>query len=587
MCVIFGYIGKQNKAAEFALDGLKTLEYRGYDSWGIAVRSNDKIVIEKHVGKIGDGTTTLPESTVGIGHTRWATHGGVTQVNAHPHLDCTGSLAILHNGIIENYLEIKEELFAKGHTFKSETDTEVVPHLVEDYVKQNMDFATAFRKAFNRLTGLNAIVATYAPSREIVAAKTGSPLVVGVGEGELFLASDAAGIIKHTRKLLFMKDGEMVMLGDQLQLISLETGETLTPHIEEIDWKIEDVTMGEYPHFMVKEIHEQAGIVRNIASTYEDQILRMSKTIGEAFGTYFIGAGTAYFACLAGTYFFSAIAKKHVNTAPASEFNYLEDFLTDKSLIIPLSQSGETIDVIEPLNRAKAKGSKIAAVVNSLGSTIYRMADEKVLLGAGPEKAVASTKAYTAKLSVLLLLAYALKGEFKAGQEMLLSAADEIERLLKDESLKHLDDIASVLATSEHIFTVGRGMSYPSALEGALKIKECSYIHTEGLAGGELKHGVIALISEGTPCIVFAPRDETYEAMISNAMEIKARGGLIIGISEKREKVFDHWIEVKDSKDASLISQIIPLQYLAYRIAVLKGNDPDKPRNLAKSVTVK
>jgi len=586
MCGIFGYVGKKNNAAQLILEGLKTLEYRGYDSWGIAVRHDRKIVIEKHIGKIGDATVSLPESNVGIGHTRWATHGGVTQENAHPHLDCKEELAIIHNGIIENYLEIKKELLQKGHTFISETDTEVVPHLIEEYLK-NEGFATSFRRAFNRLSGLNAIVATYAPSREIMAAKTGSPLVVGIGEDDLYLASDAAGIIRHTRKILFMKDGEMVILGEVLKLLSLLDGKELSAHIEEIDWKIEETDKGDYAHFMVKEIHEQGAIVRNIASTYEDLIKQITKSIESAFGTYFIGAGTAYHACLAGSYLFSKIAKKHVNTAPASEFNYLEDFLTDRSLIIALSQSGETIDVIEPLNRAKEKGSIIAALVNSLGSTIYRMADEKILLGAGPEKAVASTKAYTAKLATLILISYMLKKDFQTGQRMLLKAADEIDRQLSGASLLQLDKIAKALSVVEHIYTVGRGMSYPTALEAALKIKEVTYIHTEGLAGGELKHGTIALISKGTPCIVFAPKDDTYEAMLSNAMEIKARGGVIIGVASKKEEVFDYFIEVKDTADASIISQIIPMQYLAYRIAVLKNLDPDKPRNLAKSVTVK
>lgn len=586
MCGIFAYIGPKTNAPQMVLDGLKTLEYRGYDSWGIAAKVGSTIKVDKRVGKIGNAEVNLPESSLGIGHTRWATHGGVTDANAHPHLDCTRTIAVIHNGIIENYEEIKEELTQKGHTFISETDTEVVPHLIEENLK-SQGFAHAFRKAFNRLHGLNAIVSAYAPSKEIMAAKTGSPLIAGVGEGELFLASDASAIIPHTRKLLFVKDGEMVILGEKLQLIAIETGDQLEPQLEEVDWKIEDADMGKYPHFMIKEMHEQATIIRNIASTYDDQVKDMVELIKEAFGTYFIGSGTAYNATLAGTYMFSKISKKHVNTAPASEFNYLEDFLTDKSLIIPLSQSGETIDVIEPLNRAKAKGSKIATLVNTLGSTIYRMADKKVLLGAGPEKAVASTKAYISMLTVLLQLAYSLVDGLETGKKELTSAAMEIDRLLADESIKQLDVIAKALVDVQHIYTVGRGISFPTALEAALKIKEVTYIHTEGLAGGELKHGPIALISKGTPCIVFAPQDETYAAMISNAMEIKARGGVIIGVSSRKEAVFDHWIEVKDCGNASLISQIVPMQYLAYKLAIMKNLDPDKPRNLAKSVTVK
>lgn len=586
MCGIFGYIGTRDNAAELALEGLKTLEYRGYDSWGIAVKKDDEIVVEKHVGKIGDAKVKLPNSTIGIGHTRWATHGGVTVTNAHPHLDCTKQIALLHNGIVENYAEIKDELLQRGHTFLSETDTEVIVHLIEENVKSS-SFPDAVRTAFNRLTGLNAIVVMYVPSNEIVAAKNGSPLIVGKADDGLYIASDAAGVIKHTRNVLFLKDNEMVVLGDGVRLVSLADGKALTPHFETVDWQIEQAQKGDFPHFLLKEIYEQPKVIRNIAENYTEQIQTLAKLVNNAFGTFFIAAGTASYAGLAGEYLFSKLAHKHVNMSIASEFNYLEDFLKKESLIIALSQSGETIDVIEPLNRAKAKGCKIVAITNVLGSTIYRMADHKLLLGAGPETAVASTKAYIAKLAVLFLLTYAMMGKLKEGEKLLLGVAAEIERLLKEESTKHIESIADKLKKAEHIYVVGRGVSYPSALEAALKIKEVSYIHTEGLAGGELKHGTIALISEGTPCIVFAPKNETYDAMISNAIEIKSRGGMIIGISSEPNEAFEHFIEVQDCGDATILAQIIPAQLLAYHLAVKKGYDPDKPRNLAKSVTVK
>ena len=338
---------------------------------------------------------------------------------------------------------------------------------------------------------------------------------------------------------------------------------------------------------MIKEIHEQPRIIRNIIDELEKPAIDLASAIKKAKGTFFIASGTAFHACLAGTYLFSKIANYHVNTAVASEFNYLEDFLNPRSLIIALSQSGETIDVVEPLNRAKEKGSRIAAVVNSLGSTVYRMGDIKILLGAGPEIAVASTKAYTAKLAFLILVTYSLLGRVEEGKIILASAASEVERLFKENSVREIKKITKVLAKSEHIYTIGRGISYPTALESALKIKEVSYIHTEGLAGGELKHGTIALISKGTPCIVFAPEDETYSAIISNATEIKSRGGLIIGIGPKRSDVFDHWIEVKDVGEASLIPMTIHAQLFGYYLALEKGYDPDKPRNLAKAVTVK
>lgn len=590
MCGIFGFVGKVKYSAEIVLDGLRLLEYRGYDSWGIAVKDGKKIAVDKHIGKIGNAKVQLPESIIGIGHTRWATHGGVTDLNAHPHLDCKKEIAVIHNGIVENYLELKESLIEKGHSFISETDTEIIPHLIEEHMK-TMGFASSVRTSFNLLTGLNAIVVLNAVSTEIIACKTGSPLVVGegadAGAQQYFIASDATGIAEHTRKMFFLKDNEMVILGNTVQLIDLKTGKQLPIVFEQIDWEIEEATMGEYPHFMIKEIHEQPKIIASIAKSYLEQIEKLVTVITAAKGTFFIGAGTAFHACLAGVYLFSKVSKIHVNTAVASEFTYLDDFLTQDSLIIALSQSGETIDVIEPLNRAREKGSKIVGIVNALGSTIYRMADFKLLLGAGPEKAVASTKAYIAKVSLLLLLSYAIGGKTEEATRLLELAAKEASRLLSDESENVIKKIAQFLVEKEHIYIIGRGLSYPAAMEAALKIKEVSYIHTEGLAGGELKHGTIALITKGTPCIVFAPHDETYDAMLSNAMEIKARGGVIIGIGPLKAHVFDYWIEVSDSGTASAITQIIPVQLLAYHLALLKKVDPDKPRNLAKSVTVK
>lgn len=597
MCGIFGYVGKSDNSAQIVLEGLRLLEYRGYDSWGIAAKPSEKrksksgkFIVERHVGKIGNVSLSSQlsalNSNLAIGHTRWATHGGVTVANAHPHLDCTKTIAVIHNGIIENFATLKEDLAKKGHRFTSETDTEVVVHLIEEFQKKG-GFASSVRDAFNSLKGLNAIVVASSSSREIVAAKTGSPLVVGVGENGLLVASDASGIVSHTKKVHFLKDNEMVILGNDVQLLSLPEGKRQKVIFEKINWEVEDVQKGKFSHFMLKEIYEQPKVIRNIAQNYTDQVRRLSFLIKKARGTFFIGAGTAFHACMAGVYLFSKIAKEHVNTAVASEFNYLEDFLTKRSLIIAFSQSGETIDVIEPLKRASEKGSRITAVTNVLGSTIYRMADYKLLLGAGPEKAVASTKAYIAKLSIFLLLAFATIGKEKEAKTLLLKAAQQIESLLEKRSMAKLKKLANLLVHHEHIYTIGRGVSYPTALEAALKIKEVSYVHTEGLSGGELKHGTIALITKGTPCIVFAPNDETYEAMVSNATEIKARGGYIIGVSWRNDPVFDYFIEVQDIGEATLIPQVIPAQLLGYFLAVIKNYDPDKPRNLAKSVTVK
>ncbi len=587
MCGIFAYIGNIDDAANTALEGLKILEYRGYDSWGIAVKKDNQLVVDKHVGKIGSARVTLPKSNLAIGHTRWATHGGVTVANSHPHLDCRKEIAVVHNGIVENYVELKNSLIKKGHKFISETDTEVISHLIEENLKGSSGFATSVRKAFNQLRGLNAIVVAYAPSAEIVAVKNGSPLVIGLGKDEFYLASDISSFIDKTRKVIFIKDNEMIILGKNVELMSSKNGKQLRVLPETVNWKFELSTRGKFPHFMIKEIYEQPTVIRNIAENYRDEVIAFSKIVKRAKGTFFIGAGTAFHAGLTGTYLFSKIAGLHINNAVASEFNYLEHFLNKDNLIIALSQSGETIDAIEPLNRAKARGSKIVAITNVLGSSIYRMADFKILLGAGPEKAVASTKAYIAKLSVLFMLVFSMIGKTAEAKKLLLAAADEIDRILEKKNVEQIKKVAKFFSKSSNIYVIGRGVSYPSALEAALKIKEVSYIPTEGLAGGELKHGPIALIEKETPCIVFAPNDETTESIVSNAIEIKSRGGVIIGIAPKNLPVFDYFLQVEDLKEASYICQIVVAQLLAYFMAVELDLDPDKPRNLAKSVTVK
>lgn len=613
MCGIFAVVGKNEDASQTVLDGLKLLEYRGYDSWGIAAKitSTNRVkgegggrvkgkgieggkaqfIIEKHIGKIGnaqlDTRFHILNTNLALGHTRWATHGGVTEENAHPHLDCTKTVSVVHNGIIENFQELKADLIKKGHVFLSETDTEVIPHLVEENLKKE-GFASAVRDTFNSLHGMNAIVVAYAPSQEIVAAKTGSPLVVGIGNDALYLASDASGIVKHTKDVIFLEDNQLVILGKKLKLLSLPDGTEIIPNIQKLNWTFEDTVKGEYPHFLLKEIHEEPRVIENIALNYSNETSSLANLIDEAYGTFMVGCGTASYAALAGTYLFSAIAKKHVNFTIGSEFEYQEQYLTPKTLVIPISQSGETIDVVDPVQKAKKKGSKIAAIVNVLGSTLYRLADSKVLLGAGQEKAVIATKSFMAMFTVLFLTAYTLAKKQKEGSELLLAASKNIQTLLDIKTIKSIKTLANVLKEKEHIYIIGRGLSYATSLEAALKLKETSYVHAEGFAGGELKHGVIALIEKGTPCIVFASNDETYESIISNAQEVKARGGLIIGIGPRTNQVFDYFFETADVKEATLLPQILIVQLLAYYLALAKGiEDPDKPRNLAKSVTVK
>lgn len=587
MCGIFGYVGKNNNAAQIILEGLKLLEYRGYDSWGIAIRNGEKIDIDKHVGKIGQARVTLPPSSTGIGHTRWATHGGVTVQNAHPHLDCTQTVAVVHNGIVENFSHLKGELLKKGHTFVSETDTEVASHLIEEYLTKG-EFVSAVQDAFNRLKGMNAIVVLNAKSGEIIAAKNGSPLVVGAGDGEYFIASDAAGILKHTKKVLFLEDNQMAILGKKLKLLSLPKGDEIKPKFHLLSWKFEQTSKGKFKHYLLKEISEQPRVIEDMATSRDNEVKNFAKLIKSAYGTFMLGCGTASYAALAGVYLFSKVAKRHVNFSIGSEFKYLEDYLTPKSLIIPISQSGETIDVVDPVNHAKKKRAKIAAMVNVLGSTLYRQADYRFLLHAGPEIAVIGTKSFIAMVSALILLAYTLSNNLSEGKKLLLTASKNVKEILTHTCMTKIKNLAQKLRRKEHIYVLGRGLSYAAALEATLKIKETSYIHAEGFAGGELKHGVIALIEKDTPCIVFAPNDETYDEILSSAQEVKARGGFIIGIGPRNNGVFEDWIKTGDLKEATILSQVVIAQLLAYYLALARGiKDPDKPRNLAKSVTVK
>jgi glutamine---fructose-6-phosphate transaminase (isomerizing) len=599
MCGIFGFVSNKDHSANEILEGLKLLEYRGYDSWGIATKvihsasSGQKskvknyIRVEKNVGKIGNAKLKLRKSNIGIGHTRWATHGGVTVENAHPHLDCQQNIAVVHNGIIENYQELKQSLIKKGHKFISETDTEVFAHLVEEFLKKD-GFATAVRKAFNSIHGLNAVVVMNSLSSEIVAAKTGSPLVIGIGNNGFFISSDAIGIVKHTRKAIFLEDNQMIILGRKLQLIHLPDGKEIKPKIQTLTWQFEEVQKGKFKHFLLKEIYEQPHVLENIAINYDDITKKLANLISKAFGTFMLGCGTASYAALFGTYLFSKVAKKHVNFNIGSEFNYLEDYIVPKSLVIPISQSGETIDVVEPISKAKKKGATIVAITNVLGSTIYRQSDYKILLNAGPEKAVVGTKSFTAMVAVLLLTAYTLAGKQDKGKKLLLEAANNVSEILKNGFVAKIKNVAKKLKEKTHIYVLGRGLSYATALEATLKLKETSYVHAEGFAGGELKHGVIALIEKGTPCIIIAPNDETYDDIISNAQEVKARGAYILGIGPKDNQVFDEYLPTGDFAEATIIPQVVIAQLLAYYLALEKGiNDPDKPRNLAKSVTVK
>lgn len=586
MCGIFAYKGTKTSAGSLILQGLASLEYRGYDSWGVAVKKSDgSVYLEKHTGKIG--TATFPEmnASIGIGHTRWATHGGVTEENAHPHTSSNQEVIIVHNGIVENFEEIKAELISKGYSFNSETDSEVIAHLAAEIKKSTGNLKDVVLQVFHRLEGMNAIIVFFPLEEAFYAIKNGSPIVFGTTPGEMFIASDASALVPHTTHVHFMEDQELLEISEDTYAFYDTNGAVKHAEFMELQYSAEDVNLGDFEHYMLKEIHEQPKVLQYILDTQMEETQKAAAIIKEAYGTYFIACGTAFYACLAGTYLFSKIANRHVNASIGSEFSYHLDFLKNKSLVIALSQSGETIDVLSSLEKVKQKDATVMAITNVLGSSMYRMADHAMLLNAGPEKAVCSTKAYLAKITLLYLIAHTLAGTAEIGRKDVEKAIEEIKRILEIEG--QIKQLATHISSKDHMFILGRGVSYPTALESSLKIKEVSYVHAEGFAGGELKHGVIALIEKGTPVIIYNPEDETYHDTLSSAYEVKARGAYVIGISSKPNDVYDEYIEVKNCNDATIMPNVVIAQLLGYYLALEKGYDPDKPRNLAKSVTVK
>lgn len=589
MCGIFAYLGPRKNAAEFIIQGLKSLEYRGYDSWGVAYDQGSKLGIYRQIGKISDydpQKVSFPESTMALGHSRWATHGGVTVENAHPHANQNSTIAIVHNGIIENFQELKDELMKKGYVFKSQTDSEVITHLITDYCK-TMSFEEAAKEAMKRLDGRYAVLAMKAGERKIIAARRGSPLIIGIGEKEYFVASDIPAFLEYTRNVMYLDDNQIVVLNDGAHFFDITTGEQIEKRLVEINWKAEFAEKGNFPHFMIKEIMEQKDTIYRAINQTDEEIQRIADEIKKAYGTFLIGCGTAGKVCLAAEYIFAKVAKRHVNVVVGSEFPSHQDFLKEKSLVIAVSQSGETADTLEAISVAKKKGSKVLSIVNVEGSTMDRESDYSLHIKAGPEKAVASTKATTSQIAILTLLAYACAEQLKDGKTLLIDTAGKINDMLNPRYEEHIHALAEKIQHNESMYVIGKAVNYAIALEAAIKLQEVSYIHAEGFAGGELKHGPIALISEGTPCIVLVSNDNTRTDILNNAREVKARGGFIIGISPEHEDIFDYWIKVPDVGIASPIVNIIPIQLLAYHLAILRQNNPDMPRNLAKSVTVK
>jgi glucosamine--fructose-6-phosphate aminotransferase (isomerizing) len=587
MCGVFGYVGAETNVGATILTALKTLEYRGYDSWGMALAGGDALIVDKSPGRINGHRSDYPAARMGIGHTRWATHGGVTKLNAHPHVDEARRIAVVHNGIIENYQELKTELLARGHIFASETDSEVIVHLVEEGLQQGRPLPEAVNAVFRRLDGYNAIVVFDRNADQIVAIKRVSPLVAGRGVAGSIIASDAIAMHGHAEELVYLEDDQLAILAsDSISLFDSASMQPLSQHVVAMH-AVEDVTLGHFPHFMIKEITEQPATLRRLLTESREEIEALACAVDASNRVLLVGCGTAANAALAGVYLFSEIAGRDVSVIPASEFRYRTGYLDDETLVIAISQSGETIDVLEAMRAAQQTGSRTAAIVNTPNSSLDRMVEVSVHLRSGVEQCVLATKSYTAMLATLLLTACQTRGRWDEGAVAVARAANVIETMLVDETTAQLQELGAAVANQEHLFPIGRGVHYASSLEAALKVKEVSYVHAEGFAAGELKHGVIALIDQGTPCLVFAPSDQTRVDVLSGAAELKSRGGFIIGIGSEQSDVFDAFIRVPDVGLANSIAEALPGQFLGYYAALARGNDPDRPRNLAKSVTVK
>ena len=607
MCGIVGYTGP-NPALSRVIEGLRRLEYRGYDSAGVALATEKSapLVVAKKAGKLNNLesslTSTYDNATSGIGHTRWATHGGPTDTNAHPHISNDGKLAVIHNGIIENYVELKEDLERRGHTFTSETDTESVAHLLSDEFRKNQDLAAAMRSVCKQLRGSFTLLAIHSDSPEhIVGARRNSPLVVGVGDGENFLASDVSAFISHTKKALELGQDQVVDVTPQgVNVTDLEGG-AITPKAYEITWDAKAAERGGFTHFMLKEIFEQPKAISDTllgrfgadGKIECKEIENLSLDIDRIL---ILACGTAYHAGLIGKYALEEWAKIPVDVELASEFRYRKPVLSKNTLVITISQSGETMDTLMALRHAKELGAQTLSICNTIGSTIPRESDGVLYTHAGPEIAVASTKALLTQIVALHVV-----GLYLAQEKKTLSASDIV--LIREEVLALPNKVEEILETVEPLRTMTRGfkdstsvlflgrhVGYPAALEGALKLKELAYMHAEGFAGGELKHGPIALIEAGTPVIAILPpaTSEISEKMLSNIQEVKARGAKVIAIADSTTKLdVPHVIRIPQSLELlQPLLSIVPLQVFAYEMAVARGNDVDQPRNLAKSVTV-
>ncbi|MFA5050092.1 MAG: glutamine--fructose-6-phosphate transaminase (isomerizing) [Candidatus Micrarchaeia archaeon] len=587
MCGIIGILKTESSKNTLnqMITSLKKMDYRGYDSWGYAT-INGKIKITKRVGRISPGV--LEEDTfIGIGHTRWATHGAVTDENAHPHTDCKKEIAIAHNGIIENYLQLKEWLQKRGHKFLSDTDTEVIAHLFEE---ESGNLFERAKKISMKIEGSFAIVAMDSKNpNEMVAIKNESPLLIGTSNDSLIVASDPLAFIDHTKEMYVLLDGEIAYLKRneklEIEFYNYKENKKISKKTEKIHWDHKESELMGHPHFMLKEILEQPNSLRN--GMNEKQAEKISEFIKDK-KVVAVACGTARHASVIGKHILYRIAKFNIEVMMAHEYSYFIEDAPKDAVILAVSQSGETADVLEVVRKAKKRGIPVISIVNIPTSTLARESKLVYPINCGPEIAVASTKAFSGQILAFYLIAYAMAGELKTAREKILRLISLIEKKM-EYNVSKTKEIAHKIYSKNHVYVLGKGVNYAIALEGALKIKEISYIHAEGMPSGELKHGTLALIENGTPVILLSPTDYTYNDCISNGLETKARGAYLIGISDKDHPSFDDWIDIGQAEDRLFypLLEIIPLQLLAYYTAVILGRDVDKPRNLAKSVTVK
>jgi glucosamine--fructose-6-phosphate aminotransferase (isomerizing) len=591
MCGIIGYCGKE-AAAPIVFEGLRRVEYRGYDSAGIATFSNGKLQLKKDIGKLGEiearHRLSSMRGNTAIGHTRWATHGGVTQTNAHPHCDCNGTVAVVHNGIIDNYQELRKRLSSSGHRFTSETDTEVIPHLIEDAMKNGNSLEEAVLAVAPKLKGSYAFLAiSSGDPGKIVGTRKGSPLTIGLGNGALFAASDALAFSGIADKLVPLADTEVAVLtGNKIEFYNA-AGTRLTKKPKEIHAEWRDVDKQGYEFFMLKEIMEQPETLEAAANQDKDLFTKIAMDILRAGQVIVTACGTSRYAALVGRYLFSKVGRKFCDVVMASEFHYFADSVDKNTVVLAVSQSGETADVVEGVKRAREHGAQIISIVNRPQSQLAEMSDHVIYLRCGPEQCVAATKSFLSQLVVFYLLSFSMVNSFDKAVKDIKSMKSKVSKTIEWNN-EQLRTLSTDMKGKRDFYYIARGINFAIASEGALKLKEVSYVHAEGMPAGELKHGTLALIEPGTPVAVICPNDYTYDETMSNTMEAKSRGAYIIALSDKDNEIYDFWIKIpKVSELLYPMITVIPLQLLAYYMAVSLGKDPDKPRNLSKSVTVK